>query len=107
MTKKIMSTCRDTFPTEFIYHFKNGTKQILAKDSTKNLKGIFDAEYIEESVLNGLPGQSTFPLLGVCKDDLLKEPGKGDKVHIGGICYSVIESRPDGEAGLDLVLNKD
>lgn len=81
---------------------------VHAAGGTQTIKGIFDEAYTEVIVNgDGTQVQSVSPMLGVRNADLTPKPAKGDRCNINGVWYRVIERRPDGEAGSELILHKD
>lgn len=98
-TDNVMRICRDTFTSVILY-----TPKLLAQ---RELKGIFDEAYILVEILDGAPVSSVRPRLGLRLLDLDFYPQNFDDVTINGTDYKVVDVQPDGEAGIQLMLQKD
>lgn len=100
LTDLVSATCRDTFGVPVGYtSFKTG-------ESFQTV-GIFDAEYKDAVMLDGMIVQETYPRLGIRLGDFPILPDRGDTVMVKSTLYQVQEYRPDGQAGATLVLSKD
>lgn len=68
---------------------------------------IVDKEFLEVDPDTGVPIQSTDPRIGLRESTLPRQPEQGDKVIMRGQTYRVIDSRTDGQAGVELSLHLD
>lgn len=66
------------------------------------IKGIFDNASIE---IQGV--STTHPIITFYEGDLLRAPSILDKLTIESVLYRIIDIRPDGVAGILLVLQED
>jgi len=74
--------------------------------SSYPLSAVFDKAHVSVDPGTGVPISSTNPVLGVRLSDMQAEPKKGDRVQVSGVIYSVVDSQPDGVAGVMLELHK-
>ena len=66
---------------------------------------IIDREFLEVDPDSGVAIQSTDPRIGLRESQLPRQPQQGDKVEMRGEIYRVIDSRTDGQAGVELSLH--
>lgn len=71
------------------------------------IKGIFDANYVEVDPDTGAYVMSTGPMLCVRASDLPEGKAlKGDLVTVKEVNYRVLEPKPDSEGGIRLILQR-
>ncbi len=71
------------------------------------IKGIFDANYVEVDPDTGAYVMSAGPMLCVRASDLPEEKAlKGDFVTVKDVLYRVLEPKPDSEGGIRLILQR-
>ena len=71
------------------------------------IKGIFDANYVEVDPDTGAYVMSTGPMLCVRASDLPEGKAlKGDLVTVKEVNYRVLEPKPDSEGGIKLILQR-
>lgn len=91
--KSVLKTVNKVFGVSCVYKYSTG--------GTKEIKGVFDNEYIEILNVNTLN-----PVLKIRLGDLDEEPNESDSVLINSITYNVIGSRPDNFGSTTLILEK-
>lgn len=71
------------------------------------IKGIFDANYVEVDPDTGAYVMSAGPMLCVRASDLPERKAlKGDLVTVKEVNYRVLEPKPDSEGGIKLILQR-
>lgn len=71
------------------------------------IKGIFDANYVEVDPDTGAYVMSAGPMLCVRASDLPEGKAlKGDLVTVKEVNYRVLEPKPDSEGGIKLILQR-
>lgn len=96
LTQGVLSRAFDTFAESAVYWPKS--------EPSFSISGIFDSNFQNQTATAGAILQSSEIKLGVNLAQFPAEPNEGDKVQIRGKTYRVIEFRPDGNGGADLIL---
>ncbi len=72
----------------------------------QTLREIFDEAHEIVSIADGVPVSSVAPVLGVRLADFNQKPDFGDTFTIRGKGYRVVDIKPDGHGGAELILEK-
>lgn len=72
------------------------------------ITGVFDAQYADVVVADGLPITSNMPVLGVQLSQFATSPQQGDTLTIASTSQTFVvkEVRPDGHGSAKLMLNQ-
>lgn len=85
---------------------KEGVIYIRNNGDQLSIQGIFDANFISVDPDTGATISSTTPVLAIIANDLPVSPDEGDKVVIRGVTYKVMETQPDSEGMIKLILHR-
>jgi len=92
---RLMERCVQRFGIDTVY---------IRDGEETPVKGIFDSDYQSVEMDGGPPITSRTIQVGYHNDALPYPPRKGDHVRIKNVLYRVVESQPDSEHGVNLVL---
>lgn len=94
----VLDACGAVFGESVEYSYNGG--------AAISIRGVFDSAHIAVDPDTGASISTTDPLLGIKAADLPGKPTKSDTVTVHGIAYRVIDSQPDGQGGINLILKK-
>jgi len=99
LTQSILGTSMAAMGTPFTFIPKGG--------QPIEVRGVFDDAHVEGEVDAGgeVVTSTHAPIIGIKISEFSQEPKQRDKIKRKGINYDIIDTLPDGQGGLRLVLH--